>query len=416
MISILATGSRGDTQPYIALGVALKKAGKQVRVAAFENYESFVREHGLNFFPIRGDIEMVAKSESVKKSRNADNPLKVVLGFRELQKLVFEVQEDFYRACEDSEAVIYHPGAAIGYFAAQKMGIPAIFAPPFPMAPTSEYPAIIFYGKVPSNRAINLLTHKVFSQIMWSTVSSPIKSYWMKKFGTSPENFGNPFARQNSRRYPTIISSSKHIFPVAGSDLEYVTTTGYWFLDESDQWAPPSELTKFLEEGEKPVYLGFGSTGLQSTGDLTEMMIEGLRLAGKRGIVATGWGGLKNQDVASTDILFIQSAPHSWLFPRVQAVIHHGGAGTTAAGLRAGVPSIIIPFSNDQFSWGKRVFDLEVGSEPLSHKNLTAQKLADAICQATSMEIIENSKILGEKINAEDGVSNAVKVVLRALE
>jgi sterol 3beta-glucosyltransferase len=283
------------------------------------------------------------------------------------------------------------------------------------MTPTGDYPSLVFYGKIPSIRPINLVTHRVFSQVIWSTSESPIKTYWKHKFGRIPDHFGNPFFKQVTRRYPTIISSSKHVFPPPSDQPEHVHTTGYWFLDEPEDWSPPGDMVKFLETGEPPVYIGFGSLGSDSSEKLTSVVSEGLRLAGKRGILATGWGGLEGNS-NEQDLYFVKSIPHSWLFRRTLAVIHHGGAGTTAAGLRAGVPSIIIPFSNDQFAWARRVHDLGVGSEPLSVKNLTAQKLADAISAATSSQTIEKARNLGKKINGEDGANNAARVVLRALE
>jgi sterol 3beta-glucosyltransferase len=415
MITILASGSRGDTQPYVALGLALKKAGQQVRVTAFENYQSFITGYGLDFYPIKGDIEKISQSASVRSAHNADSPLKVLLSFRELQKMVFEVQQDLFDSCQGSDAVIYHPGAAIGYFAAQKLGIPAIFAPPFPMTPTREFPSVLFYGRTPDLAAVNLLTHKVFSRIMWSAAEKPILAFWKRKFGQKPDSFGSPYEKQTTAKNPTIISNSEFVFPRPSDWPSHVFNTGYWFLDEPESWAPSDELLSFLKQGELPVYVGFGSVGSHMAEQLTPIVIEGLRLVGKRGIIATGWGGLTNAHSSPEDY-FIQGAPHSWLFQRVQAVVHHGGAGTTAAGLRAGVPSIIIPFSNDQFAWARRVYDLGVGSEPLSVKNLTARKLADAISAATLSQTIEKARNLGKKIDGEDGANNAAKVVLRALE
>ena len=156
MITILTTGSRGDTQPYLALGMELQKAGKHVRVAAFENYEFFVKQYGLEFYPIRGDVTQVASSLNAQSARQADSPLKVLLSFNQLKALVVDLQRDLFDACKGAEAIVYHPGATIGYFAAQHFGVPAILATPFPMTPTREYPALIFYNAARTRERVEL--------------------------------------------------------------------------------------------------------------------------------------------------------------------------------------------------------------------------------------------------------------------
>ncbi|MDP1604987.1 MAG: glycosyltransferase, partial [Legionella sp.] len=157
-ITILTTGTRGDTQPYIALGMELKKAGHAVRLAAFQNYESFVKSHGLDYFPIRGDVSLVAGGGSGKKAMQVDNPLKLMLSFNELKDHLFDLQQDFFNACRDSDVIVYHPGAAIGYFAAWHFNIPSVLATPFPMTATREYPALIFYDMPRFGKAFNFLS------------------------------------------------------------------------------------------------------------------------------------------------------------------------------------------------------------------------------------------------------------------
>lgn len=415
-ITILTTGSQGDTQPYVALGLALQKAGARVRLAAFENYEGFVKSHGLEFFPIHGDVAKVAGSDQTKSARQADNPLKLLLSFNKLKSLVFDLQKDFYAACEGSEAVLYHPGAAIGYFAAQHLGIPAILATPFPMTPTREYPSLIFYDAPRLGRGFNFFSHKILEQIMWSASSSVVRQFWLQKFGHAPQNFGNPFSRQVTRRNPTIISCSQYVFPRPADWTENVHSSGYWFLDEDPDWQPAPELLDFLQAGKPPVYVGFGSLGdpvqaRQTTG----LVIEALIQSGQRGILATGWNGLSQLENFPEGIFILKSAPHTWLFPRMAAVVHHGGAGTIAAGLRAGVPSVIIPHSNDQFAWGRRVYELGVAARPIPRKKLTVEKLVEAIRFALSGEIRTAARELGDKIRSENGAEMAASIILNSL-
>ena len=416
LITILTTGSRGDTQPYIALGVELKKAGHTVRIAAFRNYEALVKEYGLEFYPIEGDVARVASSEDVKEAMKADNPLKLILSFNKLKSFVVDMQKDFFNACKGSDAIVYHPGAAIGYFAAQYLKIPSILATPFPMTPTREYPALIFYDSVRPGRAFNFATHKIFEQVMWFASSSAVKQFWQKEFGKAPGNFGCPFGRQTTRTNPTVISCSNFVFPRPKDWPENVTSSGYWFLEDTGDWEPSRELLDFMERGTPPVYVGFGSIGDPALAvQTTELVIEALRRSGQRGILATGWSGMSKMDNLPEELFILESAPHSWLFPRMAAVVHHGGAGTTAAGLKAGVPSIIIPHSNDQFAWGRRVYELGAGSRPIPRKKLSAEKLSEAIKLVLTTEIIDAAKDLGVKIRSESGAGAAAKIITACL-
>ena len=416
IITILTTGSRGDTQPYIALGMELKKAGQHVRVAAFENYASFVRSHGLEFIPIKGDVALVAASDSARGAMKADNPLKLILSFNKLKYHVFDLQNDFFDACAGSDAIVYHPGAPIGYFAAQYLKIPSILATPFPMTPTVEYPALIFYDMIRLGGGFNFATHKIFEQVMWLASRSAVKQFWKKKFGEAPENFVCPFGRQNTRINPTVISCSNYVFPRPKDWSEYVHGSGYWFLEEAIDWKPSNELLDFIQRGTPPVYVGFGSIGdptlaTQTTG----LVIEALKRSGQRGVLATGWSGLSKIENIPEGLFILESAPHSWLFPRMAAVVHHGGAGTTAAGLNAGVPSIIIPHSNDQFAWGRRVHELGVGSKPIPRNKLSVERLADAIKSVLSKDIKEAARDLGIKIRGENGAEKAAKIIINCL-
>ena len=417
LITILTTGSRGDTQPYVALGLELKKAGHAVRIVAFENFESFVKSYGLDFYPIKGDVVRVASSINAQEGMKADNPLKFLLSFQKLQLLVFDVQKDFFNACEGSDVIIYHPGAAIGYFIAQYLKIPSILATPFPMTATGDFPALIFYDTVRLGRSFNLITHKIFENIMWFASSSPIKQFWKQKFGKIPENFSSPFRKQNSRNLPTVISCSKYVFPRPADWPENVYYYGYWFLDEENGWEPPADLVVFLQKGTPPVYIGFGSVGDPKLAvQTTQLAIEALTRCGQRGVLATGWSGMAHIDNLPNDIFILENAPHAWLFPRMAAVVHHGGAGTTAAGLRAGVPGIIIPSGNDQFAWGRRIYELGVGAKPIPRKQLSAEKLSEAIKFALTEEIKNAAKNLGAKIQAENGAEATAKMIDQYLE
>lgn len=416
LITILAIGSRGDVQPYLALGAELKKTGYRVRVATFRNFETFINDLGLEFFPVHGDVAQIAASAEMQTSTmQADNPLKLLLSFNKLKSYVFELQKDLFDACEGTDAILYHPGATIGYFIAQQRNIPSIFAPPFPMTPTRAYPSLIFYDRARLGGAYNRLTHKIFEQIMWMASNAPVKQFWKQKFGHAPKNFTSPFPRQTTRTAPTIVSCSHYVFPQPEDWPAHVHTTGYWFLDDEQNWQPSAALLNFLDKGKPPVYVGFGSVGNPKlAAQTTSLVVDALQRAGQRGVLATGWSGMTQQNDLPEDIYMLESAPHSWLFPRMAGVVHHGGAGTTAAGLRAGVPAVVIPLANDQFAWGRRVQELGVGTS-IPRKKLTAENLAQAISFALTPAIQTAAKDLGTKIQSENGVETAVKIIRESL-
>lgn len=205
---------------------------------------------------------------------------------------------------------------------------------------------------------------------------------------------------------------SPHVVPRPPDWEPHVYVTGYWFLDAHADWQPPAKLEDFLQSGPPPVYVGFGSMSHGNPRAATQTVLQALRRAGQRGILLSGWGGLEESELPGS-ICLVDSVPHSWLFPRVAAVVHHGGAGTTAAGLRAGRPSVIVPFlSLDQSFWGWRVAGLGAGPAPVAARHLTADKLAEAITAAISdPQIGRAANELGMKIRAEDGVAQAIAIL-----
>jgi sterol 3beta-glucosyltransferase len=414
LISILAMGSRGDVQPFVALGVALQKAGARVRIATLESFSSLVTGYGLECYPIQGDLASVMKSEVADNARRADNPLKFALSFNELNKIVISLQAGFFAACQNADLVVYHPGMSLGYFAAQARGIPSVLGLPFPMTPTRAYPSLIFYDGPRLGGGYNLLTHKILQQVFWMTASGNLRDFWKREFGRLPENFGNPFPRQTRATHPTVVSCSPHVFAQADDFPPHVHHTGFWFLDEEPGWTPPAALADFLQRSPAPVYVGFGSIGdPKQAAQTARTVADALQRSGQRGILATGWQGSSDEPLPE-NIFTLESAPHSWLFPRMAAVVHHGGAGTTAAGLRAGVPTVVIPHGLDQPAWGRRVRELGVGTS-LPRKHFTAENLARSIDFVLKSKVRDAAKSLGAKIRAEAGAETAATVILEAV-
>lgn len=172
----------------------------------------------------------------------------------------------------------------------------------------------------------------------------------------------------------------------------------------------------FLESGEAPVYIGFGSIVVDDPDKFTALIFEAVKQSGVRALVSKGWGGLGNEDSTPDNIYMLENTPHDWLFPRVKAVIHHGGAGTSAIGLKCGKPTMIVPFFGDQPFWGAMVAKAGAGANPVPFKHLTVEKLADGIKQLLTPEVQTNAEKIAKSIKEEgDGATNAIKSFHRSL-
>ncbi|MED4756411.1 glycosyltransferase [Priestia megaterium] len=419
LITMLTTGTRGDTQPFMALGLELKKKGYRVRIAASEAYQDFIESYGFEYAMLRGDVSKIIESGAADDAINADNPLEFFSSLKneKMMGMMVNIQKDLHKACKGAGAIVYHPGAAIGYFAAKEMDIPSILASPFPMTPTKDYPALIFYDRPRFGKIYNKLTHRIFEWGFWKIVSGPLKKYWVQQYGEGPNDFSCPYPKQRTAANPTIISSSPTVFSVSKDWPEHVHSYGNWFMDSDHSYQPEEKLERFLKAGEPPVYIGFGSVGdKKNAGETTALVIKALKLAGKRGIINTGGSGMNQTEEIAEDILFVKDIPHEWLFPKMSAVVHHGGAGTTAEGLRAGVPSAIIPYGNDQFAWGRKIHELGAGAKAIPRKELTAEKLSAAISYTQVNEIRSKAQEIGKQIRAEKGAEKAAQVIIDTLE
>jgi sterol 3beta-glucosyltransferase len=228
------------------------------------------------------------------------------------------------------------------------------------------------------------------------------------KLGLAP---GKLDPARGGRTIPKLYGYSRHLLPNPPDWDDATYITGYWFLPPTANWQPPSALREFLDSGPSPVYAGFGSMTSQDAEGLTRKVLAACESTCQRVILATGWGGLVARDLPPSAYA-LDSAPHDWLFPRCSAVIHHGGAGTTGTGLWAGRPTLVCPFFGDQPFWGRRVYELGVGPQPIPQKRLTAESLAQAMRQLVSDEAMrQKAQALGEKIRAEDGVGEAVRII-----
>lgn len=413
-ITVFAAGSRGDIQPCIVLSKALQQAGYRVRLAAPEDFADFIEKHGLDFYPLRGDVQRIMASETGRKfmETGGANPLKSITAVRKMiAPVIMTMAKDAYEACRDADALIcLGVFSSFGQSIAAALDIPVINVEPTPLLPTSAFPAPSW----PIQRNLGGWHNYVSGVIMLAVVwlwYRPFVNDFRRELGLSAYSFSRFYRALRSTPMLSAYSPSIISHPADWSDSDHIT--GYFFLDDQAGWQPSSELQAFLDAGDPPVYIGFGSMAGRNPEQFATLVLDALAQSGQRGLLLTGWGGLRAESFPD-NVFVVDAVPHSWLFPRMAAVVHHGGAGTTAEGLRAGVPTVIIPFVLDQPFWGARVKALGLGPDPIPQKHLTAGRLAAAIRTAvTDPNMKQRAHTYGAAIRAENGCDCAVKIIKR---
>ncbi len=413
-ITVIASGSRGDVEPYLALGKGLQQAGQAVRLVTHENFEAYVRAQGVEFWPIAGNVQEIAQSPEMRARLARGNFLAIMAQMaKEAQRGALALAEAGLAACQGTDLVLSGIGGLfVGAALAQKLGLPLVQAHYIPFTPTRAYPSFLF-PRLPSwlDGLFNRLSYHLARQVMWQGFRSADGQARRQVLGLPPASFWGPYRALDAQPYPVLYGYSPAVIPPPPDWNENVHVTGYWFLDSAADWTPPPALSEFLDAGPPPVYVGFGSMSDREPEELMAIVLQALARTGQRGILLSGWSGLHAAYLPDS-VLMLESAPFSWLFPHMAAVVHHGGAGTTSAGLRAGVPSLVVPFMGDQPFWGRRVAELGVGPDPVPRKKLTVERLAAAIEKAvTDPTMRQRAAELGARIQAEDGIARAVAVV-----
>ncbi|MGW8318373.1 MAG: glycosyltransferase [Candidatus Promineifilaceae bacterium] len=413
-IVIIALGSRGDVQPYIALGKGLEESGHFVRLVSHPDFEALAHLHGLAFWPVEGNVQDVVQNEEMRELLEKGNFIAITRQTaREAQRVAIRWAEDGLAACQGMDLIIAGIGGLfIALSFAEKLDLLIIQAYLVPFTPTTAFASVLLPPSLSGlGGFLNQASHHLTRQMMWQGFRSADKSAREQVLGLSSAPFWGPYNAERLQQTPILYGFSPSVVPKPPDWGENIHVTGYWFLDPAADWTPPSSLMEFLQGDSAPVYIGFGSMAQREPEETADLVLQALAQTQKRAILLSGWGGLRKANLPDT-VFMADSIPHSWLFPRVAAVVHHGGAGTTAAGLRAGVPSVIIPFFGDQFFWGRRVAELGVGPQPIPRKKLTVESLTQAIQEAlTDQTMRQRAAGIGAKIQAEDGIAGAVKVV-----
>jgi sterol 3beta-glucosyltransferase len=404
-IAITAIGTRGDVQPILALAQGIQSAGHQVRLIAGENFRGWVELHGFDFTPST-DIETLVNSPDgiawVENGHNSQAQLKYMQ--RLIEQFGDPIAASIMEGAQGADLLLTgFISESVVQAVAEKYQIPMVRTLLQPYIPTQRGSNILIPLLARQDSILNRWWGHFGQRIMWLFFRFANK--YRQQWGLKPHTFASYYAQL--RQAPVLQGFSRHVVPPAADIAPYIHTTGFWFLDEDGGWQPPQDLSGFLSAGEKPVYVGFGSMPSSDPEKRLHMMIEAVQKSGQRGIIGS-IGDLSISNLPE-NIFLLKSAPHRWLFPQMAGVIHHGGAGTTAAGLRAGIPALIVPHMADQPYWGRRVHELGVGLKPIQRYLLTADNLAEGIQALVSdPQMKQNAAELGQKVQQERGIENAV--------
>jgi UDP:flavonoid glycosyltransferase YjiC (YdhE family) len=439
-IVIMVIGSRGDIQPFLKVGKVLKEDyGHRVRIATHPAFREFVENDSqLEFFSVGGDPAelmafmvknpgMIPKMDTLRSGE---------VGRR--REAMAEMFEGFWRACINAtddehdlhnlkmmgdkspfvaDAIIANPPCFAHIHCAERLGIPLHLMFTFPYTPTQAFPhplANIKRTNVDPGYT-NFMSYPLVEMMTWQGLGDLVNGFRVKTLGLEPVSTLWAPGQLYRLRVPYTYLWSPGLVPKPKDWGPEIDIAGFVFLDLASTFDPPEALVKFIEAGDPPIYIGFGSIVVDDPDHFTQMIYKGVEAAGVRALVSKGWGGLGDDDVPD-NIFLLDNTPHDWLFPRVRAVVHHGGAGTTAIGLKCGKPTMVVPFFGDQFFWGNMIGKAGAGPMPTPYKNLTEENLAEGIKQLLSKEAQAAARGIANDIKEEgDGAHNAVKSFHRCL-
>lgn len=399
-ITCLTIGSRGDVQPYIALCKGLMADGHKPRIATHAEFGPWVKSHGIEFAPVEGDPAELMRI-CVENGMFTYSFLKEASA--KFRGWIDELLSSAWEACQGSDILIESPSAMAGIHIAEALEIPYFRAFTMPWTRTRAYPHAFAVPEHKMGGAYNYMTYVMFDNVFWTAIAGQVNRWRKKELGLRSTSLD----KLHPNKVPFLYNFSPAVVVPPLDYSDWIRVTGYWFLDEAAVWTPPKDLTDFIakarKDGKKIVYIGFGSIVVSDPAALTKTVVDSVLKADVRCILSKGWSDrLGNKDAAEPEVPLppeihqIKSAPHDWLFKQIDAATHHGGAGTTGASLRAGLPTIIKPFFGDQFFFGSRVEDLGVG---ICMKKLNISVFSRALWEATHSErMIVKARVLGEQI------------------
>uniref|UniRef100_A0A7S4NXG8 Glycosyltransferase family 28 N-terminal domain-containing protein n=1 Tax=Paramoeba aestuarina TaxID=180227 RepID=A0A7S4NXG8_9EUKA len=429
-VAILIVGSRGDVQPFVALGKELRKFGHRVRLASHTVFQQFIVENDIEFAPIAGDPKELM-AHMVKHPGLMPGSMDEVKRKRVVMK---EIIESCWTAVTDTKSVIHtkdgepnnpnlpdqpwcthailsNPATFGHYHVAERLGCPLHIFFTMPWSPTAAFPhplANLSYAKRTPSK--NMMSYSLVDALTWSGLGDLCNSFRKNHLGLEQIMGTGGRSLLDDAKVPHAYTWSPNLIGKPKDWGDHIDITGFFFLDLATNYTPPDDLLEFLQAGPPPIYVGFGSIVVENPDAFNKAILDAFRSTNYRGIVSKGWSELGGSGDVPKDVYVIGNCPHDWLFLQCAAVCHHGGAGTTAAGLLAGKPSIVCPFFGDQPFWGQMIANKGVGPAPIFKKKFNAETLAEAFRFCMKPETQEKAKKLGEEMRKENGVRTGVQV------
>ncbi|KAF4869925.1 Sterol 3-beta-glucosyltransferase UGT80B1 [Colletotrichum siamense] len=417
-IVIQVVGSRGDVQPFLALAATLLKSGHRVRIATHPQFSSFVLANtNLEFFPVGGDpADLMAYM--VESPSLIPKVSQIRAGIIQRKRDMYtEMLDGFWRSCVHpdpltnvpfvADAIIANPPSFAHVHCAQALGIPVHLMFTMPWSSTKAFPhplANVGYSKE-DKKSTNFASYAAVEFLTWQGLGDLVNTWRVASLGLEPVPSTEGHRLLEVLQVPFTYCWSPSLVPKPRDWGSHIDISGFFFRDPAP-YTPDPDLEAFLRAGPPPVYVGFGSIVVGGIEGLMTMVLSAIKATGVRAIISRGWSNLTGEE--SSDVFYVGDCPHEWLFQQVAAVVHHGGAGTTACGLRYGKPTTIVPFFGDQPFWGAVIAKAGAGPDPIPYRSLTSQKLIHAIQYCLSPDAVTAARQLAESMEKENGVQSAV--------
>ncbi|WP_426505016.1 glycosyltransferase [Dactylosporangium sp. McL0621] len=404
-VAVMAIGSRGDVAPFTGLGVRLREAGHEVTIASHAVFEPLIRRHALGFHLLPMD------AQEQLQTRFADRGLtRMTIAVNQMiAENARPLAEAMLEAARAADVLLVTPPSWFAAVIAEGLGIPSIGVYLQPLTPTREFPPAALTARSLGGWANYRVAH-----LLLTVAQRPFRSVvegLRAELGLPAASPSAWLSSLEARQWPILYGYSPLVVPVPPDWPAWYRPVGYFHPAPEPDFAPAPELERFLAAGPPPVYIGFGSMPVRDRDALSALLVTAARTAGVRAIVSAGWAGLTAD---AEDVLAVGEVPHEWLFPRMAAVVHHAGAGTSAAALRAGVPQVPVPVMVDQPFWAKRLDRLGVTPGPIPMRKLRAQRLAEALKAATTdPRYRERAQALAAALAKEDGAGAVLREVAR---
>lgn len=411
-VLIVAPGSRGDIAPFTGLGSALRTAGHDVTIAGYAMFGGLATGSGLGFRPLPGDPRLL---DAASWRQRGSGPVGAARLIRLVADHMRELHAGILTAARQGADVLLLSGISYagGFHIGTALGLPSIGLALAPVYPTRDFPPSTLTARN-LGRIGNLAAGQILAFLAAPALARPVKELRAELGLSRVSSRQAIIGLMDADRWPVFHGFSPSVVPRPADRRPGLEVTGYWWPASPGTWTPPPELADFLVAGPPPVFAGLGSMAPENAARLSDVIAEAARQAGTRVVIQAGRAGLTRPDEPPGQSILIGDVPHDWLFPKMAALVHHAGAGTTAAGLRAGVPAIGVPMIGDQPFWAARLAALGIGPRPIPLRRLTAPALAAALRDATTRpSYLNRARDLAARIAGEDGTRPVAQALSR---